>query len=112
MNQAAYIAHRMFSSAAWALNAGRPVHVVTLKSRARIQREIARERQGWWADVAAGQTLVLTDATAEDLARCTLNASASRDPADYYVECFERGALVSRIAAEHVTTLTIEASSV
>jgi len=71
-----------------------------LKSRKQIMAEIPREQQGWWADVAGGQTLILRDAWPEDLDRCFLNEKASREPADYLCETFEGGCLVRRIAIE------------
>jgi hypothetical protein len=68
-----------------------------LKSR-KIMAEIPREQQGWWADVAGGQTLILRDAYEDDLARCFINEGQSRDPDDYLCEDFDRGCLVKRIA--------------
>lgn len=47
-------------------------YTAKLKTRAQIDREIPRERQGWWRDVCPGKTLFnLRDATAEDLAHRT-----------------------------------------
>jgi hypothetical protein len=83
------------------------IYRAKLKQRRRIQREIRRERQGWWADVCPGKTLILRDATAADLERCILNESASRDPADYLCETFEGGCLVSRIAVARLTPVTV-----
>ena len=81
------------------------VYRAKLKSRKRIMAEIPREQQGWWADVSAGQTLELRDATPDDLARCIINEDNSRDPADYLCENFERGCLVKRIAIERMTEI-------
>jgi len=76
-----------------------------LKSRKQIMAEIPREQQGWWADVAGGQTLILRDAWPDDLARCFLNEQASRDPADYLCETFKGGCLVRRIAIEKLEVI-------
>lgn len=74
------------------------IYRAKLKSRAQIMREIPREQQGWWADVCPGRTLILRDATADDIARCFINDGQSRNPADYLCETGHRGALVSHIA--------------
>jgi hypothetical protein len=74
------------------------LYEATLKTRAEMQRDIHRDLLGWWHDVCPGETLSLRDATAEDLARCYLRPEASRDPADYLCENFDRGCLVSRAA--------------
>lgn len=81
------------------------IYRAKLKTRVQIQRDIPRERQGWWADVCPGKTLTLRDATAADLARCFLNEGSSRDPADYLCETFEDGCLVSRIAVARLTAV-------
>lgn len=84
-----------------------PVYEVTLKSRAQLRRDIPRERWGWWGDVAGGQTLRVRDATAADLARCSLDAPRSQDPADYVCEAIHRGALVPREALAQVYPPTL-----
>lgn len=76
--------------------------LITLKTRSQIQDEIPRELQGWWADVCPGATLRVREATQSDIERCILNKEASRDPADYYCENIERGALVSKLAVARV----------
>ena len=78
-------------------------YTAKLKQRRRIEREIPRHLQGWWADVCPGKTLQLRDATAEDLARCFLHEKASKDPSDYLCEIVEGGYLVSRIAVARLT---------
>lgn len=78
-------------------------YTAKLKQRRRIDREIPRQLQGWWADVCPGQTLQLRDATAEDLARCILKEGSSRDPGDYLCELPSNGSLVSRIAVARLT---------
>lgn len=76
-----------------------------LKTRKQIMAEIPREHQGWWADVCAGETLYLRDATEADLERCNLGASAPRDVAEYLCENIERGSLVRRIAIAELTEI-------
>lgn len=76
-----------------------------LKTRARIMREIPREQQGWWADVCAGKTLELRDATEADIERCNLGKAAPRDPSEYLCENIERGSLVRRIAVAELTEI-------
>lgn len=81
----------------------------TAKLKTRRQLEAIRDRDGyvdawgWWADVCPGKTLQLKDATADDLARCSLRENASCDPKDWLCETFDRGSLVARSA---VATLT------
>ena len=48
--------HSAFRAAGETLAKGRPVHIVTLKTRRHIQREIPRELQGWWARAASLMT--------------------------------------------------------
>lgn len=78
------------------------VYRCKIKNRRQIMKEIPREQQGWWADVAAGQVLNLRQATQADLDRCNLGAPRSRDPQDYMCETFERGSLVSKAALEYM----------
>lgn len=61
------------------------------------------EAWGWWVNVCPGAYMTLRDATAADLARCSLREGSSLDPADWLCELGERGSLVSRKA---VATLT------
>ena len=81
----------------------------TAKLLTRKQLQKIRDTQGyvdaygWWADVCPGETLQLRDATADDLARCYLRDNASRDPAAWLCETFERGALVARTAVAVLT---------
>jgi hypothetical protein len=60
----------------------------------RIDREIPRENQGWWADVCPGKTLVVRDATEADIARCIIREGRSRNPNDYVCEDFDGGCLI------------------
>lgn len=81
----------------------------TAKLKTRRQLEAMRDRDGyvdawgWWADVCPGKTLQLQDATADDIARCSLRENASRDPNDWLCETFQRGSLVARSAVATVT---------
>jgi hypothetical protein len=79
-------------------------YTAKLKTRKQMERDIPRDRLGWWHDVCPGETLLnLREATAEDLARCILKEASSKDPADYLCENFERGCLVSREAIAKLT---------
>lgn len=81
---------------------GLQVYRCKIKSRKQIDREIPREQQGWWADVAAGQKLLLRQAVQSDLDRCTLGGKRSRNPADYMCETHTNGSLVSKVALEYM----------
>lgn len=81
---------------------GLQVYRCKIKSRKQIDREIPRELQGWWADVAAGQKLLLRQAAQSDLDRCTLGGKRSRNPADYMCETQTNGSLVSKVALEYM----------
>ena len=76
------------------------VYLCKIKSKAQINKEIPREKQGWWADVAPSSLIRLRQATQADIDRCTLNDAHSKDPAEYMCETFKNGALVSKIALE------------
>ena len=78
------------------------VYRCKIKSRKQIDKEIPRELQGWWADVAAGQKLLLRQAVQSDLDRCTLGGKRSKDPDDYMCETQTNGSLVSKIALEYM----------
>lgn len=73
-------------------------YTAKLKQRRRIDREIPRNIQGWWADVCAGKTMQLRDATDEDVARCYLREGSSRDAKDYLCEISENGSLIHKFA--------------
>ena len=81
---------------------GLQVYRCKIKSRKQIDKEIPREQQGWWADIAAGQKLLLRQAVQSDLDRCTLGGKRSRDPADYMCETQTNGSLVSKVALEYM----------
>lgn len=78
------------------------VYRCKIKSKKQIDKEIPREQQGWWADVAAGQKLLLRQAVQSDLDRCTLCGKRSRNPADYMCETENDGSLVSKVALEYM----------
>ena len=78
------------------------VYRCKIKSKKQIDKEIPREQQGWWADVAAGQKLLLRQAVQSDLDRCTLGGKRSRNPADYMCETENHGSLVSKVALEYM----------
>jgi len=78
------------------------VYRCKIKSRKQIDREIPREKQGWWADISAGQLIRLREATQADLDRCTLNGEHSKNPADYMCETHTNGSLVSKVALEYM----------
>ena len=78
------------------------VYRCKIKSKKQIDKEIPREQQGWWADVAAGQKLLLRQAVQSDLDRCTLGGKRSMNPADYMCETENHGSLVSKVALEYM----------
>lgn len=78
------------------------VYRCKIKSRKQIDKEIPREQQGWWADVAAGQKLLLRQAVQSDIDRCTLGGKRSRNPGDYMCETHTNGSLVSKVALEYM----------
>lgn len=82
---------------------GLQVYRCKIKSRKQIDREIPRELQGWWADVAAGQKLLLRQAVQSDLDRCNLGGKRSRNPTDYMCETHTYGSLVSKTALEYMS---------
>ena len=78
------------------------VYRCKIKSRKQINKEIPREQQGWWADVAAGQKLLLRPALQADIDRCHLGGRRSKTPDDYMCETQTNGSLVSKIALEYM----------
>lgn len=79
-------------------------YTAKIKTRKQMERDIPRERLGWWYDVSHGQTLKnLRAATEEDLARCFLREGSSNNPADYLCEDFKGGCLVSHEAVAKLT---------
>jgi hypothetical protein len=78
------------------------VYRCKIKSRKQIDKEIHREQQGWWADVAAGQKLLLRQAVQSDIDRCNLGEKRSRNPDDYMCETHTNGSLVPKIALEYM----------
>ena len=78
------------------------VYRCKIKSRKQIGKEIPREQQGWWADVAAGQKLLLRQAVQSDIDRCTLGGKRSRNPDDYMCETQTHAPLVPKVAPEYM----------
>lgn len=83
------------------------IHQVKLKTRKEMERTIPRERWGWWHDVCPGQHMTLRDATAADLARCSLKSGSSMQPQDYLCELPEDGSLIHRDALQHCRTFAV-----
>ena len=67
-----------------------------------IDKEIPRDQQGWWADVAAGKKLLLRPAVQADIDRCHLGPRRSKNPDDYMCETQTNGSLVSKIVLEYM----------
>lgn len=82
------------------------VYKARLKTRKEMDATIPREDMGWWHDVCPGETLTLRDATAEDISRCHLKEHSSRDPADYFCEPSQHGALVNKVAVAEYRNLS------
>jgi hypothetical protein len=82
------------------------IYKVTLKTRSKMEKTIARQDWGWWIDICPGKTLTLRDANADDISRCILSDHSSRNPDDYYCELSTHGALVNKMAVEAATELT------
>lgn len=78
------------------------VYLCKIKSKKRIDMEIPRELQGWWADTAAGQKILLRQAVQSDLDRCNIGGKRSRNPTDYMCETHTGGSLVSKVALEYM----------
>ena len=70
-----------------------------------MMEDIPREQWGWWKDICPGRTLILREATKEDLERCILDDKASHDNKDYMCELSRHGALVNKIAIEYYHAL-------
>lgn len=86
----------------WTATAQHQTYRCKIKSRKQIDKEIPRDQQGWWADVAAGQKLLLRPAVQADIDRCCLDGGRSKNPDDYMCETQTHGALVSKIALEYM----------
>lgn len=78
-----------------------------IKSRKQLEKDIPRERWGWWIDVCPGKKLELRKATPEDLKRCGITDNRTHE--DFMCEAIhhgffkhEKGSLVSKEAIEHV----------
>ena len=86
----------------WTATAQSQTYRCKIKSRKQIDKEIPRDQQGWWADVAAGQKLLLRPAVQADIDRCHLGGCRSKNPDDYMCETQTNGSLVSKIALEYM----------
>ncbi len=86
----------------WTATAQHQTYRCKIKSRKQIDKEIPRDQQGWWADVAAGQKLLLRPAVQADIDRCHLGGRRSKNPDDYMCETQTNGSLVSKIALEYM----------
>ena len=86
----------------WMATAQHQTYRCKIKSRKQIDKEIPRDQQGWWADVAAGQKLLLRPAVQADIDRCHLGPCRSKNPDDYMCETQTNGSLVSKIALEYM----------
>lgn len=74
-----------------------------------MEKDIPRERWGWWIDICPGKTLMLRRANDSDLARCSLPKNDTRTASDFMCELSSHGSLVSKEAIKHVE---IEASAI
>lgn len=83
------------------------IYRVKLKTRAKMKKSIPPEKLGWWYDVCPGDRLMLRDATAEDLSRCSLNPGSSLEVADYLCELEANGSLVNKLAIEYSVTVVV-----
>ena len=86
----------------WTATAQHQTYRCKIKSRKQIDKEIPRDQQGWWADVAAGQKLLLRPAVQADIDRCHMGERRSKNPDDYMCETQTNGSLVSKIALEYM----------
>ena len=86
----------------WTATAQHQTYRCKIKSRKQIDKEIPRDQQGWWADVAAGKKLLLRPAVQADIDRCHLGPRRSKNPDDYMCETQTNGSLVSKIALEYM----------
>ena len=72
-----------------------------IKSRSKIDKDIPRSEQGWWADVCYGKTLKLRKARESDLKRCI--GCQGKDHTDYFCELPEDGSLIHKNAIESIS---------
>lgn len=100
--RALYAAPPTAQAEGWMATAQHQTYRCKIKSRKQIDKEIPRDQQGWWADVAAGQKLLLRPAVQADIDRCHLGPRRSKNPDDYMCETQTNGSLVSKIALEYM----------
>ena len=73
-----------------------------LKSRKQMEKEISRDKWGWWIDICPGKTLELREATQDDLNRCILDNFENPKPEQFMCEIPKRGSLVNKEAIEFI----------
>ena len=100
--RALYAAPPTAQAEGWMATAQHQTYRCKIKSRKQIDKEIPRDQQGWWADVAAGQKLLLRPAVQADIDRCHMGPRCSKNPDDYMCETQTNGSLVSKIALEYI----------
>jgi hypothetical protein len=79
------------------------IYKAKIKTRRQMERTIPDRLRGWWWSCCQGQTLILRDATTDDLARCVVDPGAL--PEDYLCEVVDHGSLIHRMAVSHMTPL-------
>lgn len=82
-----------------------PVYQAGLKTKERMKRDIPPDQWGWYVDVAGSQKIMVRDATAADLKRCTLKPEHPQDPAAWLCEVCKGGSLIDRRAVQELIQL-------
>lgn len=62
------------------------VFICVMKSRQEMEKDISADLLSWWHDILPGKTVVLREATAEDIQRSWIRSKAPRDPNAYMIE--------------------------
>jgi hypothetical protein len=83
------------------------IYRAKIKTRRQMENTIPDKVRGWWWSVCPGQTLILRDATADDLERCIVDEDAK--PEDYLCEVIDHGSLIHRLAVARMTPLSTAA---
>lgn len=75
---------------------------IKLKTRKEMEKDIPRDKLGWWYDVCPGKVIKnVRQATQEDLDRCCVRKDAKPD--DYFCEEFiEDGSLINKLAVSNL----------
>lgn len=76
-----------------------------MKSREQMERSFRYDQLGWWHDCCPGMTLTLRQATEEDLNRCWLRKTASRNPDDYMIQPIKNASLIPKKAILKMTKI-------